>query len=157
MKGELSVNKIPRLVQKLKKQGKKITLVGGCFDVLHPGHVIFLEKAKRQGDVLFVLLESDEKVKKLKGVRRPVHSQKERARALSALKAVDYVIPLPTIEKEKSYDEIVLKIKPDIIATAYGYENNKHHKRSAKLTGAKIKYVTKIVGNHSTSAILNRE
>lgn len=136
---------------------KKIVLVGGCFDVLHPGHVIFLEKAKKCGDKLVVLLESDEKVKKLKGVKRPVHNQKERARVLSALKSVDHVVLLPTIEKEKQYDEIVRKIKPDIIAAVKGDPNARYHLRSAKKVGAKIKYVTKIIGDHSTSRILNRD
>ena len=146
----------------LKNQGKKIVLVGGCFDVLHPGHVIFLEKAKKCGDKLIVLLESDEKVKKLKGlpagrqgVKRPVHNQDERAQVLLALKSVDEVIKLPFIEAEEDYDEIIRKIKPDIIAAAKGYKNSHHHKRSAKKIGAKIKYVTKIIGNHSTSRILD--
>ena len=64
----------------------KIVLVGGCFDILHLGHVVFLEKAKKEGDVLVVLLESDEKVRFLKGKGRPVHTQSERAEILSALK-----------------------------------------------------------------------
>ncbi|MEK7617106.1 MAG: adenylyltransferase/cytidyltransferase family protein [Patescibacteria group bacterium] len=137
-------------------KSKKVVLVGGCFDVLHPGHVIFLEKAKKAGDKLVVLLESDEKVKKLKGVKRPVHNQDERVQVLLALKSVDEVIKLPFIETEREYDEIIKKIKPDIIATAKGYENSHHHERSAKKVGAKIKYVTKIIGNHSTSRILSR-
>lgn len=152
----LSVRMISKLVQDLKKQGKKIVLVGGCFDVLHPGHVIFLEKAKKAGDILVVLLESDEKVKKLKGVKRPVHSQEERAKILLALKSVDRVVMLPYIEDEDAYNKIILKIKPDIIALTKGIDNT-HHIRSAKKVGAKIKYVTKIVGNHSTSRILNRK
>ena len=135
----------------------KKVLVGGCFDVLHPGHVVFLEKAKREGDKLVVLLESDEKVKKLKGVKRPVHNQDERARVLLALKSVDEVVKLPFIEAEGDYDEIVKKIKPDVIAVAEGYENSHHHERAAKKVGAKIKYVTKIIGNHSTSRILNHQ
>lgn len=133
----------------------KTILVGGCFDVLHPGHVIFLEKAKKAGDILIVLLESDERVKKLKGIKRPVHTQKERARVLSALKSVDHIVSLPNIEREDQYNEIVRKIKPDIIAVTEGDPNALYHIRSAKKVGAKIKYVTKIIGNHSTSRILN--
>lgn len=151
----VSVARISKLSRNLRKQGKKIIVVGGCFDVLHPGHVIFLEKAKKEGDILLVLLESDEKVKKLKGIKRPVHNQKERAKVLLALKFVDFVVMLPFMDNEKTYDELILKIRPDIIATAYGYEHSNHHERSARLSGAKIKYVTKIIGNHSTSRILN--
>lgn len=134
---------------------KKVVLVGGCFDVLHPGHVIFLEKAKKQGDLLVVLLESDQKAKKLKGIKRPVHNQKERAQVLLALKSVDKVIPLPFMTTEKEYDDLILKIKPDVICATKGHPSSSHYQRSAKLCGAKIKYVTKVVGNHSTSRILN--
>lgn len=138
------------------KRGKGLTtvLVGGCFDVLHPGHVIFLQKAKRCGDRLIVLLESDEKIKKLKGVRRPVYNQKMRALVLKALKSVDRVVLLPFIETPSEYDVIVKKIKPDIIATTLGDPHIHHKKRAAKLVGAKLRYVTKLVGNHSTSKIL---
>lgn len=133
-----------------------IVLVGGCFDVLHPGHVIFLEKAKRYGDKLVVLLESDEKVKKLKGIKRPVHNQKERAKVLMALRSVDLVIPLPFMETAKEYDDLILKIKPDVICATKGHPSAHHYQRTAKLSGAKLKYVTKMIGNHSTSRILAR-
>lgn len=131
-------------------------LVGGCFDVLHPGHVIFLEKAKKAGDKLVVLLESDEKVRQLKGSNRPVHNQKERARVLSALKSVDQVILLPEIKDDHAYDEIILKIRPDIIAITKGYSNFVYHQRAAKVAGAKLRSVTQMVGNYSTSRILDR-
>lgn len=133
----------------------KVILVGGCFDILHPGHIVFLEKAKKLGSKLVVLLESDEKVKKLKGINRPVHSQKERAKILKALRSVDSVVCLPNIEDEREYAQIIKNIKPDIIAGTFGYGNVEHLKRCAKLVGAKLKYVTKIVGEHSTSRILN--
>ena len=136
-------------------QGKRVVLAGGCFDVLHPGHIIFLQKAKKAGDELIVLLESDEKVKKIKGIKRPVHNQKERALMLKALKFVDAVILLPFMESEREYDEWVKKIKPDIIAATLGDPQNHHKKRTAQLVGAKLKYVTKRVGNHSSSRILN--
>lgn len=134
-------------------KGKKIVLVGGCFDVLHPGHVIFLEKAKKEGDILVVLLESDQKVRQLKGISRPVHSQKERAKVLSALRFVDTVVMLPFMKKSLDYDDLISKIKPDVIAATFG-ENNADHQRVASKVGAKLKFVTKIIGNHSTSKIL---
>ena len=134
--------------------GEVVVLVGGCFDVLHPGHIIFLEKAKKAGDRLIVLLESDEKIKKIKGVNRPVHNQKERVLVLEALKFVDKVIQLPYLENEKDYDEIVEKINPDIIATTSADPQIHHKKRTARLVGAKLKYVTKRIGNYSTSKLL---
>lgn len=135
---------------------KTTVLVGGCFDVLHPGHIVFLEKAKKTGDYLTVLLESDEKMRRLKGERRPVHTQKERAKILSALESVDSVVCLPYIENDFEYDEIIAKIKPDIIAATHGDEGIEHKKRAAKKAGAKLVYVTKKIGQYSTSNILVR-
>lgn len=155
MEEVISVGKLSKLTRLLKKQGEKIVLVGGCFDVLHPGHIVFLEKAKKAGDKLIVLLESDERVKELKGVKRPVHSQQERAQVLSALAFVDYVVMLPFMKSEAEYDNLIEKIKPDVIAATFGDVNATYHQRSAKLIGAKFKYVTKTIGNHSTSRILD--
>lgn len=151
----VSPQKLTHLVKQLKKQGQQIVLVGGCFDILHPGHVIFLEKAKRAGDYLIVLLESDRKVRELKGSSRPVHSQQMRAKVLAALQPVDFILMLPFMDTEAVYDQLVQKLQPDIIALTEGYANAHHQRRTAKLTGARLKFVTKLVGNHSTSSILN--
>lgn len=148
------VRKITEVVEKLKKQHQKIVLVGGCFDILHPGHVIFLEKAKKKGDRLFVFLESDEKVKQLKGASRPIHNQKMRAKVLSALCFVDYVVMLPYMRDDEQYDQLVIKIRPDVIAATTKESNIKHLERSAKLSGAKFQVVTKAIKDHSTSRIL---
>lgn len=137
-------------------KSKRKVLVGGCFDVLHPGHIVFLEKAKSKGDFLIVLLESDRKVKILKGKNRPVQTQEERSEVLSAIKFVDQVIMLPFMKEEEEYDKLIKKIKPDVIAATRGDENVAHHKRAAKLSGAKFIYVTNMIGNHSSSRILNK-
>ncbi|MBI2039638.1 adenylyltransferase/cytidyltransferase family protein [Candidatus Microgenomates bacterium] len=151
----IPITKIKAVRERITKQGKSLCLVGGCFDVLHPGHVVFLHKAKKAADYLIVLLESDQKVKKLKGERRPVHDQKMRAKVLSNLTSVDLVVMLPFMEKKSQYDELILKIKPDVIAVTSGYPDTDYHRRAADLVGAKLKYVTKMIGNHSTSKILN--
>ena len=148
-------NRIGSLCNRLKKQGKVIVLVGGCFDLLHPGHVIFLEKAKKAGDSLIVLLESDEKIKAIKGINRPVHSQAERAKVLSALRPVDYIVVLPFLKNDLEYDRLILKIKPDIVAATSGSENIRHYRRAAKLSGAKLKFVTKTINGHSTSSLID--
>lgn len=148
----LNVDNIPDILKKIRKE--KIVLVGGCFDVLHPGHVIFLQKAKKIGNILIVLLESDERIKTLKGVSRPVHNQKERALVLSALQFVDFIILLPNINDQK-YDEILLKIKPNIIAVTKGIDD-KYQKSAARLVGAQLKYVTKMIGDYSTTKLLIR-
>lgn len=135
----------------------KVVLVGGCFDVLHPGHVIFLEKAKKAGDNLIVLLESDKNIRERKGSKRPVHTQKLRSTVLKALKTVDQVVSLPYMKSDADYETLIKKIKPDIIAVTSGAKDNYHKKRIAKSIGAKLKYVTKMIGNYSTSSILNRK
>src|SRR3989344_1704766 len=135
----------------------KKVLVGGCFDLLHEGHIIFLKKAKEAGNYLIVLLESDEKIRKLKGKGRPIQSQKIRAKALEELGFVDQVIPLPFMETEIEYDDLVKKIKPDVIAVTEGYTDDAFHKRSADLVGAELKYVSKVVGDYSTYRLLSKK
>lgn len=115
------------------------------------GGPIFFPNRKK-GDILIV--ESDQKVKKLKGDTRPVHTQQERARVLSALRTVDFVIILPFMDSDESYGQLIQEIQPDIIAVTEGYKNT-HQERIAQMTGAKLKYVTKKIGDHSTSKILN--
>lgn len=149
----LTVGNLKDFPQKVAR-GKKVVLVGGCFDILHPGHVIFLEKAKKAGNLLVVILESDQMVRKLKGKGRPVHTQKDRALILSSVRFVDFIVMLPFLKFENQYDQVVSLIKPDIIAVTEGVYSS-HHQRSAKLAGAKLKYVTKIVGNYSSSRILS--
>lgn len=153
----LTVHRLDSVVKDLNNQGKKIVAVGGCFDILHPGHVTFLEKAKQAGDVLIVLLEADKKVQQLKGSNRPYHTQEMRAKVLSALCAVDFCLMLPFMESEESYNKLVRKIHPDVIAVTKGYQGVDHQKRTAKLSGARLEYVTKMLGNHSTSRILDKK
>ena len=102
---------------KLNQEGKHIVLAGGCFDILHIGHITFLDKAKEQGDSLFVLIEHDENIKKTKGPGRPINSQDDRAKILASLSVVDYVVKLPAIIDNKLYDNLVIQLKPAIIAT----------------------------------------
>lgn len=152
----LSVSKIVKVCQNAKKTGKAVVLAGGCFDILHPGHTVFLEKAKQVGDMLIVFLESDQKVKQLKGSDRPVHTQKERAQALSALGTVDFVVMLPFIKSNAGYDKLISQIKPDVIAITSKDAGNVHHQRTAELVGAKLQLVTKSIGNYSSSKLLGR-
>jgi rfaE bifunctional protein nucleotidyltransferase chain/domain len=127
-------------------RGKKrrIVLTGGCFDILHVGHVRFLSETKKMGDYLIVLLENDKNVKKLKGENRPVFIQKERAEMLSALGSVDLIVLLPTIENDSHYLNLVMKIKPDIIAVT---ENDPHIEKKrgqAKQIGGELKVIPSI-------------
>lgn len=138
-------------------QKEKIVLIGGCFDILHVGHIRFLKKAKALGEKLIVLLESDKHIKQLKGEGRPINSQKDRAEVLTALEDVDEVILLNSDMENSDYDSIICEIKPDFIATTEGDTNIKFKKRAAALVNAKVKYVTPMVSGYSTSEIILRK
>lgn len=100
-----------KVVEELKKEGKKIVFTNGCFDIIHAGHVDYLEKAKSLGDFLIVGLNSDESVRRLKGKDRPVNPQDQRKKVLSALKPVDMVI----IFDEDTPERLIKEIKPDVL------------------------------------------
>ncbi len=150
----VNINQVKKISNKLKNRKKIIVLVGGCFDILHIGHIKFLQKAKEKGDFLFVLLESDESVKKLKGSKRPINTQKDRAEILSSLKMVDYVIILPKLLKDGEYDKLIKSLRPNVLAVTVGDKNIKHKVRQAKITGAKVIPVLKRIKNKSTRNIL---
>lgn len=151
MKKILNIKQAGKESSRLRKQGKSIVLVGGVFDILHIGHVKFLEKAKREGDLLFVLLESDESVREKKGKPRPLNNQKDRSEVLAALSSIDFVVKLQGVLKNDDYDKIVKKIYPDVLATTVGDSYIFHKVRQAKLVGAKLKTVIKRVKNKSTT------
>ncbi|MBI2022655.1 adenylyltransferase/cytidyltransferase family protein [Candidatus Daviesbacteria bacterium] len=147
----ITAGQISKITQKLNLNKKRVVLVGGCFDILHLGHVIFLEKAAKKGNVLVVLLESDRDVAKRKGQGRPIHTQKDRARVLAALSSVDFVVLLPKMKSDLAYDKIVQKIKPQVIATTANDPEVEYKKRSAKNVNAEVKIVTKRIKDHSSS------
>ncbi len=138
----------------LRNKGKRIVLVGGCFDILHVGHIIFLEKAKAAGDVLFVLLEADERIKKLKGENRPINNQKDRAKILSSLACVDAVIKLPSDITDQDYDDMISKLRPHVFAVTHRDPNRRHKERQAKIVDAEIIEVTDIISDQSTSRLV---
>lgn len=156
MKKILSIDQAVAVSKGLSKEGKRIVLVGGCFDILHIGHVVFLEEAKKKGDVLLVWVESDETIKKQKGEQRPIHTQQDRAHVVAALECVDYVVLLPHFINNEQYDNLVMKLKPAIIAATKGDSEIGHKQRSAMQVGAKVVYVTKRVTNASTSNLAKR-
>src|SRR3989344_752053 len=108
MKKILNLKKAVLSSDFFRKKGERIILAGGCFDILHIGHLKFLEEAKKSGGKLFIMLESDEKVRKLKGSERPIFKQEDRAEALSLLKDVDVIIALPYFSSDKEYRKLLL-------------------------------------------------
>ena len=103
-----TIEEILEICSKLKIEGKSIVTTNGSFDVLHAAHVRILEKAKQEGDILIVLLNSDSSIKKLKGPNRPIINEKERAYMIASLECVDYAL----IFNEDNPLEILRQIKP---------------------------------------------
>ena len=101
---------LDNLIKTLRTQGKTIVTTNGCFDILHVGHVRYLEKTKNFADVLIVALNSDKSVRSIKGEGRPINNENDRAEVLSALRSVDYVV----LFDEDSPLDLLLQIKPDV-------------------------------------------
>lgn len=155
MRKIITPNQAIEISTKLRSENKKIVLTGGCFDILHIGHITYLTNAKKQADFLFVFLESDENIKKVKGPNRPINTQADRAKILEHLEIVDYIIPLPIFESNTNYDELVILLKPAIIATTKGDFSKIHKDRQARLIGAKVVNVTEQISNQSTTRLVD--
>ena len=113
-----SFEDINRLVERCRANGKKVVFTNGCFDILHVGHVKYLQIAKSFGDILIVGLNSDESVSRLKGPTRPVNIAEDRAYLLAALEAVDFVVPFA---EDTPYD-LIKMIGPDVLVKGGDYE-----------------------------------
>lgn len=110
---EQKIIKKDQLKSKLGREArkeKKLVLTNGCFDILHIGHIRYLEEAKNFGDILLVAVNSDSSVKRLKGDNRPIVSEFERARIIASLRVVDYVV----VFKENDVCSIIRDVQPDI-------------------------------------------
>jgi len=142
---------IVKIVRNLKKQGKIIVTFSGSFDILHIGHVKSLEEAKKQGDVLIVLLNSDVSVRGYKGPKRPIISQENRAEMLAALKCVDYIV----LFNELNVKKIISKIKPNIHCNGAEWGENCVESEIIKKQGGKI-YILKSPRYESTSNLINK-
>lgn len=154
MKKIINVARVSSLAKKLKLSDKTIVLAGGCFDILHIGHIAFLEKAKKAGDILVLLLESDQAIKLLKGQGRPVNNQENRTKILAVIEFVDFVIPLSKLYQAGDYNSLVKKISPDIIAVTAGDPNLSVKQSQAKEVGGTVKIVLKKIPEHSTTKLL---
>lgn len=139
-------------VARLKAQGKKIVFTNGCFDLLHYGHVKYLEDAKKKGDILVVAVNSDASVKRIKGDRRPIVSEKDRMRLLAALESVNYVV----LFKEDTPFEIINLLKPDVIIKGADWrKNNIVGKDTVLGYGGKVSTI-KLVKNRSTTNLIKK-
>ncbi len=140
------------VVNAAKRKGSRIVFANGCFDVLHVGHIRYLEAAKALGDLLIVGVNSDEQTRRLKGEGRPLAPQDQRAQIVSALAAVDFV----TIFHEPTVEQLLLALRPDIHAKGTDYTEDTVPERDVvRSFGGQLA----IVGdpkNHSSSEIIDK-
>lgn len=121
MRGKIGeLHELKAIVAKVKKEGKKVVLTNGCFDLLHRGHIHLLREAKRQGDLLVVALNSDSSVKMIKGTGRPILAESERAELIAALEMVDYV----TAFDEPDPLNVIKELKPDVLVKGGDWPKN---------------------------------
>ncbi len=129
-----SFEDIDRIVKHAKEQGQRVVFTNGCFDILHVGHVKYLQEAKSFGDILIVGLNSDASVRELKGPTRPVNVEDDRAYILAALDAVDYVVKF----SEDTPHDLIKMIAPDVLVKGGDYEGK-------KVVGTEFSKVLKLV------------
>jgi len=146
-----NLKEIIQIVEDFKKKGKKIVTLSGSFDILHSGHIEALEEAKKQGDILIILLNSDKSIKGYKGPLHPINSQKDRAQLLSALESVDYVLQFNELVPNK----ILTKIKPDIHCNGSDWGPDCVEKEIVEKEGGKI-HILKWSKDFSTTKLIKK-
>jgi rfaE bifunctional protein nucleotidyltransferase chain/domain len=145
-----TLKQMKAIVGRLKSRGQKVVFTNGCFDILHIGHIRYLRKAKEQGDVLIIGLNTDRSVKRIKGEERPVVSERERAEVLAALELVDYVVlfdepdPLP----------LIAALKPDVLVKGADWPKSQIIGREiVEKNGGRVVRVPLVAGASSTGVI----
>ena len=148
----MTVLEAGRLAERLRAEGRRIVLANGCFDLLHVGHVRYLDAARRLGDVLFVGVNSDAAVARLKGPGRPLMPAAERVELLSALRAVDHVV----VFDDDTADALIAAIRPDVHAKGTDYTPDSVPEReTVRAYGGRVA----IVGDpkdHATRDVIGR-
>lgn len=150
-RGVGSLNDVKQAINYARKEGERIVLTNGCFDILHPGHIHYLQQAKELGDRLIVLVNSDESVRKLKGSGRPVNNLQYRMEMLAALECVDWVVPFKNETPKQEIDALL----PDILVKGGDYNDITKiaGHESVLANGGEVKLLTFVEG-HSTTSII---
>ena len=148
----VSLKNLVKIVGNLKKQNKKIVTTNGVFDILHLGHVKYLEEAKKLGDVLIVGVNTDSSVKKNKGDKRPINDEKSRIGVLTGLESIDYAF----LFNEKDPKSWLSKIKPNIHVKAGDYKLKQIiEKEAVEKNNGKI-IIAKMEKDYSTTRLINK-
>jgi rfaE bifunctional protein nucleotidyltransferase chain/domain len=148
----LSGDRAAAWVERLRREGKTVVFTNGVFDILHPGHVRYLEDARREGDALLVGVNSDRSVKAIKGPARPINFEDERAELLAALGCVDAVV----IFDEDDPRQIVGRLQPDVLAKGADWAADRIIGRdTVEARGGRVVRIPLAAG-YSTSAIIEK-
>lgn len=143
---------IRALIDKLHEEGKTVVTTNGCFDILHVGHVRYLQKTKSFGDVLIVLLNSDKSVKSIKGDSRPINPEADRAEILCALSCVDYVV----LFDEDSPRDLLDEMNPDVYTKGADYTMETLPEADImRKNGTRVEFIEFVQGK-STTNIINK-
>lgn len=143
---------IAQFCEILRKGGQKVVFTNGCFDILHAGHVTYLEAAKAQGDVLVLGLNTDESVRRLKGPERPINHELDRAKVVGALKSVDYVV----FFGEQTAEAVIAEVKPDVYVKGGDYTlETLPEAKIVQSYGGKVAFIDMVEGR-STTNIINK-
>ncbi len=137
-------------LDELRKKGKKIAFTNGCFDILHVGHVRYLREAKNTADILILALNSDTSVRSIKGEKRPLVCEEERAEVLAALEFIDFV----TIFQELTPLELINYLKPDILIKGGDWPEEKVVGREeVKKWGGTVIIIPEVAGKSTTNIV----
>lgn len=141
---------IENLVKDLRNQNKTIVMTNGCFDILHVGHVRYLQKTKSFADVLILALNTDKSIRTIKGEGRPINNENDRAEVLSALECVDYIVPFD----ENSPAELLKTVKPDVYTKGADYTlETLPETKVVQSFGGRIEFIDFVEGKSTTNLI----
>ena len=147
----LTVDEMTRERKRLTEAGQRLVFTNGCFDILHTGHVTYLEFARSRGDALVVGLNSDASVRRSKGPKRPINSQEDRARVLLSLRAVDYVVVFDDDEPRP----IIAVLLPDVLVKGSDWAHYVSGRDVVEAHGGKV-VLADIVEGQSTTGTIER-
>lgn len=148
---------VGKKIEDWRKDDKLIVLVTGVFDLLHIEHIRFLKKAREAGDILVVGIESDERVKRIKGVNRPINDVSIRLEQLRELKCVDFAFVLPSkFDSQDDWDGFMSKVRPDVYAVSSHTEYLKNKTMLAEKYGGKLEVVHEFNPEYSTSKLYQK-
>lgn len=150
----VDADRLAAISEALRASGRKLVLTNGCFDLLHAGHVRYLQSARALGDALAVAINGDESVRGLKGEGRPLNGERDRAEIVAALACVDHVVIFP----EKRVTRLIEKVRPAVYVKGGDYTSDSlesEERAALEKVGAEIR-ILPFERGHSTSGLIER-